>query len=505
MSNISSLYNPIRYTGLSSGMDIDSIVKNLMQVERLPLQKLTRQKTSLIWQREDYRSMNTALTSFRKAAEGLRFGSSFETKQVVSSNPNAVDVTGSSGASEGFNTIKVLNLATSASLTGKALAADTKTDAVVSTGGDITIKGPKGTSTTISITSGSSSIDSIIKDINAQTTVTGVKANYDTNTKRLFLTTDVTGAKSEITVTDNSNAFKSIFNMDSLTSNGVNAKFEFNDAVGVNALESETNNFTLNGLTINLKSPTTEPVSVTVSKSNEVAFDKIKEFVNQYNTIVDQFYSVTSTKQDRSYQPLLEEEKSQMTDKQIEQWETKARQGSLYNDSTLKGALDDFRVAFREPLEGSTFKFLSDIGIKVMSDPRQNGKLEIDEEKLKKALTTNPDAVKDLFTKPSSTVGDTPENKKQRLSELGFAERLYESINNQINKINKRIGMGSVESIDDSILGKDLKRINDRVADLQRRLTDIENRHYKKFTMMEQALQKLNNQGSWLSSQLSSL
>ncbi|MGV2686703.1 flagellar hook protein, partial [Clostridium perfringens] len=135
----------------SNGMDIDSMVKNLMQVERLPLQKLTRQKTSLIWQREDYRSMNTALTSFRKAAEGLRFGSSFETKQVVSSNPNAVDVTGSSGASEGFNTIKVLNLATSASLTGKALAADTKTDAVVNTGGDITIKGPKGTSTTISI------------------------------------------------------------------------------------------------------------------------------------------------------------------------------------------------------------------------------------------------------------------------------------------------------------------------------------------------------------------
>ncbi|MGV2644787.1 flagellar filament capping protein FliD, partial [Clostridium perfringens] len=122
---------------------------------------------------------------------------------------------------------------------------------------------------------------------------------------------------------------------------------------------------------------------------------------------------------------------------------------SLYNDSTLKGALEEFRVAFREPLEGSTFKFLSDIGIKVMSDPKQNGKLEIDEEKLKKALTTNPDAVKDLFTKPSDTVGDTPENKKQRLSELGFAERLYESINNQINKINKRIGMGSVESIDD--------------------------------------------------------
>ncbi|MEJ9218510.1 flagellar filament capping protein FliD, partial [Paenibacillus glucanolyticus] len=63
----------------------------------------------------------------------------------------------------------------------------------------------------------------------------------------------------------------------------------------------------------------------------------------------------------------------------------------------------------------------------------------------------------------------------------------------------------SGESIDARCLGKDLKRINERVSDLQRRLTDVENRHYKKFTMMEQALQKLNNQGSWLSSQLSSL
>lgn len=503
---MSSISSPIRYTGLSSGMDIDSIVSNLMKVEKLPLQKLTRQKASVIWQREDYRSMNTALTAFRKATENVRFSSSFETKQVTSSNANAVDVTGSSGAAAGYNSIKVLNLATSASLTGSSMPTGTKTDLPVNMSGDIFITGPKGVSEKIEIKENVSTIDSIILDINAQTSKTGVKANYDSNTQRLFLTTDVTGATSKISVTDSDNgAFGSIFNMSTLASEGKNAKFEFNDAVGTNALESATNSFSLNGLTINLKAPTTEAVSITVSTSSAVALDNIKEFVNQYNSIVDKFYTATTTKADRDYYALLDEEKAEMTDKQIEQWEAKARQGTLYNDSTLKGALDEFRNAFRVPVAGTSFEQLKDIGITVMNDPKQNGKLEINEEKLKEALSSNLEGVKELFTNTSSINADTDAKKNQKFKETGFAERLYESINNQINKINKRVGMGAIEAVDDSVLGKELKRINESAENMQRRLTQVENRYYKKFSIMEQALQKLNNQGSWLSSQLGSL
>ncbi|WP_435922719.1 flagellar filament capping protein FliD [Paenibacillus sp. DYY-L-2] len=508
MSSItSSLYNPIRYTGLGSGMDIDSIVKGLMDVERVPLQKLTRQKTSLIWQREDYRTMNTALSAFRNAVEKLRFSSSFESKQVTSSNSGAVEVTGSSGAAAGYNSIKVLNLATSASLTGNALPSGTQPTDVVNQSGKIKITGPNGTSTEISITQGTSTIESIVSDINAQSGTTGVKANFDSNTKRLFLTTEVTGAQSTITVDDTDGAFTSIFNFSTLSSEGKNAKFELNDAVGANALESATNNFTLNGLTFNLKSPTLEAVSITVTKSTDTAFNNIKEFVNQYNSIIDKFYTAATTRPDRDYQPLLDEEKEAMTDKQVEKWEEKARQGTLYNDSILKGALDDFRKALRDPVKlgDDNLVLLSKIGITVMTDAKQNGKLQIDEEKLKNALSTDLDTVKNIFTHTSSIPSDTAENKQKRFAELGFAERIYESINNQISKINKKVGFGSLESVDDSVLGEQLKQINNKASSLQDRLTLIENRYYKKFTAMEQALQSLNNKGSWLTSQLSSL
>ncbi|WP_099478260.1 flagellar filament capping protein FliD [Paenibacillus ihbetae] len=511
MSNISSLYNPIRYTGLGSGMDIDSIVKSLMDVERLPLQKLTRQRTSLIWQREDYRSMNTALSSFRSAAEKLRLSSGFESSQVTSSNPAAVEVSGSNSAGAGYNSIKVLNLATSASITGQALPIGTKPEDVVGVNGTFEITGPKGTSSPINITSGTSTISSIISDINAQSYMTGVKANYDANTRRIFLTTDTTGAESKISINDNDGALEEIFKLSALSAEGKNAKFEYNDVNGLdNYLESATNNFTLNGLTFTLKAPTSEAVSIMVTKSNNTAVENIKEFVNQYNNIIDKFMGATSTRPDKNYQPLLDEEKEAMKDSQIEKWESKARQGSLYNDSILKGALDDFRKAFREPVtvgqksDGSDDKrLLSSIGITVMMDPKQNGKLQIDEEKLKSALASDPEAVKNIFMKlPSESAKADPQ---KRFEGMGFAERLYESINNQISKINKKIGFGSAESIDDSVLGEQLKQLNARAITLQDRITMIENRYYKKFTAMETALQSLNNKGSWISSQLSSL
>ncbi|EJW18404.1 flagellar capping protein [Paenibacillus alvei DSM 29] len=65
--------------------------------------------------------------------------------------------------------------------------------------------------------------------------------------------------------------------------------------------------------------------------------------------------------------------------------------------------------------------------------------------------------------------------------------------------------MGSatlLESIDDSVIGRQLKDINDQEKQWVRKLQDIENRYYKRFTAMEKAMQKLNSQGSWLAQQL---
>ncbi|MNJ48713.1 flagellar capping protein [compost metagenome] len=193
-----------------------------------------------------------------------------------------------------------------------------------------------------------------------------------------------------------------------------------------------------------------------------------------------------------------------MSEKEIETWEKKARAGTLYNDGLITGTLSSLRSALNLPLDvsGDQLKLLSQIGITVKSDYRENGKLEIDEAKLQDAINNRFDEVKQLFTKSSSTPTDTPENIQKRRQELGFADRIYEEITSQLTKFTKKIGSGSIEAIDDSVLGKQLKEIRDRETDLERRLKDIEARYYKRFTAMEKAIQKLNSQSSWLGSQL---
>ena len=108
----------IRVSGLASGMDIDSIVKQLMDAERLPLNKLKQKKQILEWKRDDYRTMNTLLTDFRSKVLNMKLTSSYGTKQTSSSNEAYVTATATSAASTAsYQLSNVTKLATSATLT----------------------------------------------------------------------------------------------------------------------------------------------------------------------------------------------------------------------------------------------------------------------------------------------------------------------------------------------------------------------------------------------------
>lgn len=492
--------SPIRLTGFSGMLDTDNLIKDLMKAERIPLSNIQKKKQFTLWQREDYRSMNTALLSFRTAVNDLRFESSFQTVKASSSNSGVLEVA-SGGANPSLSKVNVTKLATSATIIGGQVTQSTADPVNVS--GTVTITGSSG-SADITITSGTSTIDSIVKDINGNAAKTGVKASFDRSTGVLYLSSSSTGSSSKIEITSNSgtNALVEVFKLDTskLSVTGDDAEFTVN---GGDPIKSSSNTVTINGAQVTLRGSGEATISAVTDRSG--AIDKIKEFVNKYNEIIDLFSTAASTKRNRDYQPLTSEEKSAMSENEIELWEKKTRAGTLYQDSLLTGALGSFRSALNTPLElsdKSQLDMLSDIGIKVKSDWRENGKLEIDEAKLSEAINTRFDEVVQLFAKTSDTKADTPENAKKRRGELGFAERIYEEITKQLTSFTKKIGSGSIEALDDSVLGKQLKELGQRESDLERRLEDIETRYYKKFTAMEQALQKLNSQGSWLSSQL---
>ncbi|MCT1403768.1 flagellar hook protein [Paenibacillus sp. LC231] len=497
MANING---PIRLTGFSGALDTDSLIKDLMKAERMPLDKLLKQKQYTLWKREDYRSMNTSLLSFRNAVNDLRFESNFETVKASSSNTGVLDIL-SGGSNPSTSTVSVSKLASSASIIGNKVTQSSS--APVTTGGTVKITGASG-SAEITITAGTSTLDSIVKDINNNSKATGVKASFDQSAGVLYLSSTTTGSSSKVEITPGgaTNALAQVFNLDTaqLSKTGEDAEYTVN---GSNVIKSSTNNVSINGVQVTLRGSGDATISAATDRSGIT--DKIKSFVEKYNEIVDLFSTTATTRKNREYEPLTSEEKGSLSEKEIELWEKKARAGTLYNDTLLTGTLSALRSALNLPLDTPSedqLALLSQIGITVKSDYRENGKLEIDEAKLQDAINNRFDEVKQLFTQTSDTPADTPENIKKRRQELGFADRLYEEITAQLNKFTKKIGTGSIESIDDSVLGRELKQLGQKESDLERKLADIETRYYKKFAAMEQAIQKLNTQSSWLFSQL---
>ncbi|MDK8181636.1 flagellar filament capping protein FliD [Paenibacillus sp. UMB4589-SE434] len=497
---------PMRLSGFSGQLDTTNIIKDLMKAESIPLDKITRKKQFLMWQREDYRSMNTALISFRNAINDLRFESNFETTKATSSNSGILEVA-SSGSNAGMSSVKITQLANSASIIGGKVSA--KPSDLVSADGTVSITGSKGTAD-IKITSGASTMDSIIKDINANSGQTGVKASFDTSSGVLYLSSSVTGAQSKVDIGPlANNALANVFNLTTVSATGQDAKYSVNAKYDTNGqlvsgaeLTASSNTVNINGVQVNLRNIGEATIGVNSDRGGTI--DKIKNFVNQYNDLIDKFSSASTTRRNRDYQPLTTEERSAMSEREVEAWEKKARVGTLYNESLLTGTLGSLRSAINTSLDvgQDELRLLAQIGITAKSSYKENGKLQIDEKKLQDALNNRFDEVKQLFIKSSNTPADTPENIKKRRAEIGIADRLYEEINNKVNDFTKKIGSGSLEAQDSSVLGSQLRDLNKEEKRMKSRLVDIENRYYKRFTAMEKALQKLNSQGSWLASQL---
>ncbi|MCM3208581.1 flagellar filament capping protein FliD [Paenibacillus illinoisensis] len=488
----------IKLSGMVSGLDTDTIIKQLMQVERSPLNKLEQQKQKIAWKRDDYREMNTMLTSIQSLANQMRFSSSFTKQTATSSDTSIVSASSSSAATSGGYSIKVDKLASSALVAGSNVAIDPKTK--VGVDGSFEIVGPKGTKT-ITVTA-DSTYDSVLKQVNASGT--GVTMSYDSINGRFMIGTNATGASASLEIKDTSGIASSAFGLSTPAAvKGSNATIQLNGQ----SMDFENNAFEFNGVRFDIKGVSTSAVSVTVAQDTTAIVDQIKSFVNQYNTLVDTVKSKTTSVPSRSYAPLTDEQKESMTESQIELWEKKAKVGLLYKDDILTSALSSLRSVLMNKVSGlpSEMDSLSDIGItfKAYSGGNTNdlGKLSLDEAKLKDAVTSNPDGVMNLFTRTSNL---DPKDANYQ-NETGYGDRLYSTLSTHINKIIKRIGTSTVsDAVDSSQLGKEIRTINDSMSTLKTRLQAIEDRYYKQFTAMELALQKLNSKGSWITSQLGS-
>lgn len=268
---------------------------------------------------------------------------------------------------------------------------------------------------------------------------------------------------------------------------GTDAEIEYN---GVTTNYS-SNSFVINGVSFTVKAKTTAEVDVTVSQDTDAVFNSIKGFIDKYNQIISDISGELNEEKYRSYQPLTDEQKKEMKDKDIENWEAKAKSGTLRRDSILENALLQFRTALSGVVQGlpsGDINQLSQIGIDSMNY-QDKGKLYIDEAKLKAALASDPEQVKALFT--------ADDGNSTTDSGDGIAKRLYNLTDTIFTQIKDKAGStGSI--LDSYLLGRQTKEIDNQISSMNRRLTAMEERYYKQFTAMEKALSQMNAQSASL-------
>lgn len=281
-----------------------------------------------------------------------------------------------------------------------------------------------------------------------------------------------------------------------------------------------TNSFTIDGITYNLTREFDagldglEPITLTMSRDVDKAFDNIKSFIDSYNKILESLNGTLSQERFSDFPPLTDEQREAMTEKEIELWEEKARSGLLNNDSILQKIVYDMRRALIDPVKNVGIN-LSSIGIKTGSYS-EGGRLHIDERKLKEALREKGDEIMRLFSNKSQ-INYSPDNDVEqrtiRYEESGLVQRLSDILQDNIRTRRDKNGKkgtllekaGIVGDASEmvNLMDDQLKDMNKRIDDAIDRMYRAENRYWAQFTALERALQQMNAQSAWLFQQLS--
>jgi len=500
----------MRIGGLATGIDTDSMVKQLMQAHRMPLNKLTQKKQTFEWQREAYRELNSKLTTFRNnAIFNMKLESTLAPKKAtIVGGSKGIEATASPNAGAGTLVVEVLAIASAASNNSSAAIGKNgfepgkllieQSDLGKLAGGNL-----EGSKYKFKINGKEVEVDPLTDTMNSVLTKinreTNVSAFYDSVTGKVSFMSKDTGSVNNsadgLNITfedlDGGNFLSDFLQVSDGSAEEMTAK---DASVRINGLltERKSNSFTVNGIQIMMKEAKPgESITINVSGDIDKTVENIKSFIDSYNEMLSYLQDLGSAPKYRDFTPLTAEQKTDMSEKDIERWEEKAKSGVLRNDMIISGAVSAMRSAIMAIVDtGSTkYKTLSSIGIETGSYA-ENGKLYLgDENKLRKALEEEPNAVMKLFT----ATDDADETR----SRVGIASRIHDDLKGSLDQISTKAGRFLTLS-DESILSKQLLRVSDDIKSMDRRLTQLESNYYRKFTAMEQAINRLNSQSSYL-------
>lgn len=289
------------------------------------------------------------------------------------------------------------------------------------------------------------------------------------------------------------------YNSDAVRIDGQDATIYLNGARFV----SNTNTFSINGLTINAQATTTteeriqsgladdDAITVTTSTDNQGIYDKIKDFLSEYNSLINAMTGAYNADSSKDYEPLTDDEKESMSESEIEKWEEKGKSGVLRRDTTLSTLMSTMTLAMSKSytINGKSYA-LSSFGIKTLgimnAEKNEHNAYHIDGDE-------DDDAVKANTDKLMAAIIEDPEGVAEFFQKL--SNDLYDNLGKQMTSTTLR-SYGTFYN--DKEMASEYSDYTKTISKWEDKIADLEESYYKKFAAMESALATLQSQSSQL-------
>lgn len=532
--------NPMRLTGLATGMDTENTIKQLMKPYNMKVDKMKQEKQTMQWKQEIIRDMikelreldNNYLSMGAPDATNMFKSSTFSVATITSSNDGVLTATALPGATAIPSNVVVKSVAKPASIDVKLEKNPTSTITNITSETKMSDVGfNKGANFEIVYGADTFSIEvqdneTVQQFVNRLNSVKGSKSNealfekaqvsFAELTGKITIETRNTGDKEKLDLT----LKKDPTTTETKSGVGKLSEVEITAKDGsIVKVNKPGNEFTIDNVTYSINSgyvvnSATQSVSLAAKADAQKSVDKIKGFVDKYNAIVDKMYSKYTEKKQYKFNPLTEEQRKEMKEDEIKKWDAKAKEGIIKGDESIGSMLTAMRSAIFDKVEGAGIS-LKDIGLDSFSGIESTlkpGQIKLDTAKLKNALETRGDQVMKLFSgSPDKALVDDktmdPKVKARKIYEsTGAFKRLDDILYNYVGKTDaillNRVGIEGTFSYGKNDLTDKLKKKDTLIAQMEKKMATQEERYYKKFAQLEKAMNMFNSQSSWLTSQL---
>ena len=546
----------MRITGLASGLDTESIITELTKVQSNKVDKIKSDQKKHDMKMDKWKELNKKVVDFyNKTLSNLRFDSSYIKKTTSVSNENAVTISTSGTAMNSSQKLSVDKLASSAYLTGGKISS--KTGELKATTSITNLSGYSGTAGVhkeaeldgegnvvkpavtdedyrgiIRVKFGKApaegeedtreyvdvkidpdkSITEALAELKQAKSASGygINASLDAGQGRVYVTSTEEGEDESFSIDFDHSDMRVVSalgldydtNEDAIHTEGEDAQITLNGAI----YTSNSNTFDVNGLTITAKQVASD-ITLQTKDDTSGIYDMVKNFLKEYNDLIGEMYTLYNADDAKDYAILTKEQKDEMTDDEIEDWNKKIEDGLLAKDPTIFRVMSEMKKIMMNSYDFGETEINKETGkeVQVMtsmwsfriatagyfeSDEAERAKWHIygdeddekyssEDDKLKLKIEKDPDLVRNFFKNISqemySKLGDL-----MKSTDFSSAYTLYE----------------------DKQMKKQVDTYKTQLKEAQDKLGKMEDKYYDKFAQMEKAMTKLNEQTSSLSGML---